>query len=126
MTFMASGTPGTSGTIATLARLADAIAQRVDECPPVLRRSTGSHGTIATYLRGRRVDGIKFGDDGSLEVHVIVHWGCAIETVRSEVFSAIRSVFPGGEIKLVIDDIDLPPDRSGYATVIRLSDRTTT
>jgi hypothetical protein len=110
--------------VRSLDQISEDLAKRVDECPCVLRRSAGKFGTVATYLPGRRIDGVRFDEHGALEVHVILHWGCDIEAVRQDVFDAIRSIWPIGDVQLFIDDIDLPPDSTtGYASVIHLSER---
>jgi hypothetical protein len=108
----------------SLDQMSEDIANRVDECPPVARRSAGKFGTVATYLPGRRIDGVRFDEHGTLEVHVELHWGCDFETVRREVFSAIRSAWPTGTTQLFIENIDLPPDSTtGYAPIFQFPER---
>jgi hypothetical protein len=50
---------------------ADDIAARVLAVPDVVRLHAGRFGEVATYLPGRRVTGVKLGDDG-VEIHVVV------------------------------------------------------
>ena len=50
---------------------ADDIAGLVTAVPDVVRLHAGRFGEVATYLPGRRVTGIKLGDE-LIEVHVVV------------------------------------------------------
>jgi hypothetical protein len=50
---------------------ADDIAALVLAVPDVVRLHAGRFGEVATYLPGRRVTGVKLGDD-EIEVHVVV------------------------------------------------------
>lgn len=50
---------------------ADDVAALVSAVPDVVRLHAGRFGEVATYLPGRRVTGVKLGDD-LIEVHVVV------------------------------------------------------
>ena len=82
----------------------DVIARAVDACPSVVRRSAGRGVEVATYLRGRRVEGIR-DVEGRVEVHVEVRYGSRLPAVADEIRSAIAGHVGGGAIDVVIDDV---------------------
>lgn len=86
----------------------DAIADAVDRCPSVVRRSAGRGTEVATYLRGRRVEGIRCRND-RVEVHVEAGYASHLPSVAEEVRSAIAEHVAGAGIDVVIADIDLDP-----------------
>ena len=82
----------------------DAIAEAVDACPSVVRRSAGRGIEVATYLRGRRVEGIR-AEDGRVEVHVEVRYGSRLPAVADEIRAAIAAHVGGSVIDVVIADV---------------------
>ena len=69
----------------------DAVATAVLACPHVASLSAGKVEEIATYLPGRRVQGIR-ADDDSLEIHVVARWGTPLPEVGAEVRRAVSAL----------------------------------
>lgn len=67
---------------------ADLVAAAVVSVPGVAGMHTGSFGEVATYLPGRRVNGVRLREDAT-EVHVALVYGVNVletaEKIRSEV-----------------------------------------
>ncbi len=68
---VAAPTPWSGTVIDPVPTTADNIVARVLAVPDVARMHAGRFGEVATYLPGRRVTGVKLGDD-LIEVHVVV------------------------------------------------------
>ncbi len=85
----------------------DAVAAAVQACPNVARLSAGTVEEIATYLPGRRVQGIRATDD-VLEVHVVAKWGVPLPAVGAEVRQAVGALAGGRSITVAIEDLELP------------------
>ncbi|MDP9419979.1 MAG: hypothetical protein M3P53_07510 [Actinomycetota bacterium] len=84
----------------------DAIATAVDACPSVVRRATGRGVEVASYLPGRRVEGIRTGD-GRVEVHVEVRYGVPLPLAADEIRAAVVACTPGVDVDVVIADLDV-------------------
>lgn len=63
-------------------------------------------GAVATYLPGRRISGIRVGDDDRVEVHVVMTWGSTVDDVEASVVRALDDATLLGS--LYIDDISTP------------------
>jgi hypothetical protein len=83
------------------------IAEAVGHLPEVARLSGGSAGTVATYLPGDRVLGVRVRADG-VEVHVVVaSLVTPLPVVADRVRAAVRERVPGAfDIDVFIDDVD--------------------
>lgn len=95
----------------------DALAAAVQGCPSVSALSGGRLGEVATYLPGRRVAGIRLGDD-TVDIHVVGHYGPHIDTIAAEVRSAVRPLVGGRQVAVSVDDLDtgdldLDPEPAG-------------
>lgn len=86
----------------------DALRERLVASPHVTRLSGGPSGTVAAYLPGRRIPGLRVADDGRVEVHVVMH----MDSTVSEVESAVADAFGDRHdlATLFIDDIDSDDD----------------
>jgi uncharacterized alkaline shock family protein YloU len=84
----------------------DAVADAVDSCPAVVRRSAGRAVEVATYLPGHRVEGVRAGD-GRIEVHVEVCYGSHLPSVADEIRSAVAARTGIDPVDVVIADVDL-------------------
>ncbi|GAC1328629.1 MAG: hypothetical protein NVSMB13_15840 [Mycobacteriales bacterium] len=85
----------------------DAVAQAVRSCSTVADLSSGAVGEVATYLPGRRVAGVRIGDDG-IDVHVIGRFGPTMEAIGDEVRAAVGAVSHGRPVSVYIDDLADP------------------
>ena len=83
----------------------DAIARVVLDCPEVAALSD----QVATYLPGRRIDGVavRGGAAPMIEVHVVGRWGPPIARIADQVREAVDAVAPGVPLNVVIADLDL-------------------
>jgi len=85
------------------------LAARVAASPHVARLSPGPSGTVAFYLPGRKVEGLRLIDDDGLEVHVVMRWGSTVHELEGDVREIVGEVMgEAAAMDLVIDDIDLP------------------
>jgi len=73
----------------------------------VARLSAGTVAEVATYLPGRRVQGIRVLDD-VLEVHVVARWGTPLPDVGAEVRRAVGGLAGGRPITVAIEDVEWP------------------
>ncbi len=86
-----------------------AIATAVEACPNVVAMSGGAMGTVATYLPGRRIVGVRI-DDGAVEIHVVGRWDVPISTLAAEIRAAVDPLLDQtGKIEVVVEDLEDPP-----------------
>lgn len=88
---------------------AEAVADAVAACPGVVRLGTGSTIEVATYLPGRRVHGVRMGDDG-VEVHVVARPGTVLPALAEAIRGVVTAVVPAQIIDVYIDDLDTEPE----------------
>jgi hypothetical protein len=85
----------------------EVIAGMVAACPSVARLYPGRASEVATYLPGRRVEGVRVADD-ELEVHVVAAWDVPLPQVADEVRGAATPLSEGLPVAVFIDDVDVP------------------
>lgn len=85
----------------------EAIAAATLACPHVAGLSAGTVEEIATYLPGRRVQGIRIRDD-VLEIHLVAKWGTPLPEVAAEVRQAVAGLAGGRQTAVSIEDIEVP------------------
>ena len=90
----------------------DVIADRVAACRSVARMSTGRFGEVATYLPGRRIPGVRVGED-RIDVHVVACWGVAVPDLAAEVRAALAPIAGRRPVDVHVDDIDVPDGAGG-------------
>lgn len=88
----------------------DTVSRLTTDCPSVARMAGGAHGEIATYLPGRRVQGVRILED-RVEVHVVARWRASLPGVAEEVRRSLRPVVGVVPVEVYIDDIE-PPETS--------------
>jgi hypothetical protein len=86
---------------------ADSIAAATTACPSVARMSAGDLGEVATYLPGRRVEGVRISDDG-VEVHVVARWDVSLPAAADEIREALKRVVGDLPVSVFIDDVETP------------------
>jgi hypothetical protein len=69
----------------------DDIAALVLAVPDVVRLHAGRFGEVATYVPGRRITGIKLGDD-TVEVHVVVAGRAPIRDTAQLIHAAVATL----------------------------------
>ena len=93
------------------AQRAEQVAAAVLAHPAVARLHAGPYGTIASYLPGRRVDGVRIAEDGSsVELAVVVELtavgpGRSIPAVAEQLRAAVRELT--GDVRVDVLIVDL-------------------
>ncbi len=85
----------------------EALARAVEGCPSVAWLAPGRGAEVATYLRGRRITGIRV-VEGQLEVHVAARYGPSMPEVADEVRSAVAAHLGDKPVAVFIDDVEVP------------------
>ena len=84
----------------------DAVAAVVQALPAVSSLSGGRFGEVATYLPGRRVQGVRVRPD-AVEVHVVAQGGLPLPAVAGAVRGAVLPLPGGRPVDVHVDDIDI-------------------
>jgi hypothetical protein len=100
----------TGGAIGT-APDADAIASVTRRCPAVADLHGGGLVQVATYLPGRRVDGVRVEDDRVL-VSVVAAWGMPLIALTEQVRAAVTPLAGGRRVDVHVADIRLPGEET--------------
>ncbi|MGX6607099.1 hypothetical protein ACWKSP_33995 [Micromonosporaceae bacterium Da 78-11] len=85
---------------------ADDIAALALGVPDVVRLHAGRFGEVATYLPGRRVTGVKLGDD-VIEVHVVVAGQVPVRET-AQVLHASVAALVATPVHVYIEDVEVP------------------
>lgn len=83
------------------------IARTVDACPAVDQLDFGPAGGVATYLPGRRIDGVSV-DDRVVTVQVRMAWGASVAALNDQVKAVLLPIAGGRRIDVSVSDIALP------------------
>jgi len=84
---------------------ADDIAALVLAVPDVVRLHAGRFGEVATYLPGRRVTGVKLGDD-LIEVHVVVAGQVPVRRTAQLIQAAVATMV-ATPVHVYVEDVDV-------------------
>jgi hypothetical protein len=68
----------------------DALASKLLDSPHIAELSGGAMGSIATYLPGRRIPGLRVVDNDKIEIHVVMAWGSSVDDVEAGVVRALE------------------------------------
>ncbi|MEK8073978.1 Asp23/Gls24 family envelope stress response protein [Rhodococcoides navarretei] len=79
------------------------IADAVLAIDGVVGLHGGMFGEAATYLPGRRIAGIRIGEDGT-EVHVTLEFGVAVRETADNVRSTVAAMVDG-PVHVTVEDI---------------------
>jgi len=85
------------------AMLADEVAARALAVPGVVALHTGTFGEVATYLAGRRVDGVQLRPD-SCAVHLVLAWGAPVLATADQVRAVVEPLV-GTPVDVSIEDV---------------------
>jgi hypothetical protein len=85
----------------------DAIAAVVRRCAAVAGLHGGGPVQIATYLPGRRVDGVRVGDD-AIELSLVSVHGVPVIALADQVRAAVAPFASGRRIDVHVADVQLP------------------
>lgn len=83
---------------------ADLVAAAARSIPGVTDLHAGAFGEVATYLPGRRVVGVRLGDDLT-EVHVVVAMGSPV-LITSEAVRQAVSPLVTTPVDVYVEDVD--------------------
>ncbi|MCW2530218.1 MAG: hypothetical protein JWM76_5078 [Pseudonocardiales bacterium] len=86
----------------------DAVATAVHGCATVDDLYSSPSASVASYLPGRRVAGIRV-DDSSVTIQVRGHWGVAAGDLAREVRQAVRPWVGSRRVDVVIADVTDAP-----------------
>jgi uncharacterized alkaline shock family protein YloU len=90
--------------------LADLVAAATVSVPGVAGLHTGSFGEVATYLPGRRVNGVRLREDVT-EVHVTLVYGTPVLDTAERVRAAVTPLVTT-PVEVSVEDI-IPPQGQG-------------
>ncbi|TFV64135.1 hypothetical protein E4P41_02530 [Geodermatophilus sp. DF01-2] len=88
------------------AETADTIAAAVTACPAVAALHGGGLRRTATYLPGRRVDGVRLADD-RIEVSVVAVQGAPVALLADQVRAAVAPLAGGRVVDVHVADLQL-------------------
>jgi uncharacterized alkaline shock family protein YloU len=83
---------------------AESIAAAVLSVPGVARLHGGPFGTVATYLPGRSVTGVRL-YDGTADIHVVLYWGASVPATAALVRELVESM-TGTSVNISVEDVD--------------------
>jgi hypothetical protein len=83
---------------------ADVVAELVLGVPGVAGLHPGMFGEVGTYLPGRRVAGIRFGDD-TIAVHIAIRDGADARETAAAVRAAVSRSWPGVAVDVTVEDV---------------------
>ena len=83
----------------------DAVAAAAQALPVVRSLSGGRFGEVATYLPGRRVQGVRVRGE-NVEVHVVAGPEVPLPVVGATVRGAVLPLAGGRAVDVHVDDID--------------------
>ena len=86
----------------------DAVAAAVRRCPGVSGLDSGPFGGVASYLPGRKVEGITVGD-GRVTVRIRSRWAAPAPALAAAVTAMLAPLTGNRPVDVVIADIDDPP-----------------
>lgn len=98
------------------AELIDRITAAVTGVEGVRGLDPGADGEIAVYLPGRRAYGVRMGEYGRVEVHIVAAYGSDVRDVAERVRREVRTV-AGGPVDVVVEDIGGPSPAVDAGTV---------
>ena len=86
--------------------LADAVAAAARSVRGVVDLHTGTFGEVATYLPGRRVDGVQV-RVGRCAVHLVLAWGAPV-LATADLVRAVVAPLVGTPVDITIEDVVYP------------------
>lgn len=84
----------------------DRITEAIVAVPGVHDLHAGVLGEVATYLPGRRVNGVRMREPGC-DVHVVLDWGVSIAATSDLVRRAVRAIV-SGPVDVTVEDVAPP------------------
>jgi hypothetical protein len=98
----------------------DAVAAAVLGCAGVSGLDGGRFGEVASYLPGRKVEGVVT-SRGRVRVQIRARWGVAVPELAALIATVLMPLTGPRPVDVVIADIDDPPSSPGFTRVPPLS-----
>ncbi|SDM73314.1 hypothetical protein [Allokutzneria albata] len=93
------------------APLADTVAEAVLAHPAVHRLDPGPFGALASYLPGRRVEGVRAAGPGEpVEIGVVLKLGGPVPEVVADLRARVREVAGDVPVDVTVTDVVLAGD----------------
>jgi uncharacterized alkaline shock family protein YloU len=89
-----------------MTEMADVVAAAVLGVPGVAELHAGMFGEVGTYLPGRRVAGIRLGDDLT-EVHVALTFGAPVRETAARIREVVGTITQG-PVDVTVEDVVAP------------------
>jgi hypothetical protein len=90
-----------------------AVAAAVLEHPGVARLDGGPFGTVASYLPGRRIDGVRIGiGDEPVELAVVARLGIPLPQLGAELGEIVRRLCGPVPVEVIVSDVVVEPGAS--------------
>ncbi|MFB1296286.1 Asp23/Gls24 family envelope stress response protein [Mycobacterium sp. pW049] len=86
----------------------DTIDKIVRAVPGVADLHSGMFGEIATHLAGRKVAGVRIGDD-AIDVHITAWTGTPVRDTAAAVRAAVVAEFPDFAVDVTVEAVALKP-----------------
>jgi hypothetical protein len=96
---------------ADIGAAADAIASAARRCPAVADLYGGGPVQVATFLPGRRVEGVRLEEDRVL-LSVVAAWGVPLIALADQVRAAVTPLAGGRRVDIHVADICLPGEET--------------
>lgn len=91
--------------------LAELVAATVTAHPAVARLHGGVFGSVATYLPGRRLTGVRIGEgDEPVELGVVLYLGRPFPDVCRSLRQEVSVLCGGAPVDITVADVVLPDD----------------
>jgi hypothetical protein len=87
--------------------LSERVADALIAHPDVVRLSGGPYGSIATYLPGRRLEGVALGDgDEPARIGVVLRLGAPVLTTADVLRALVASETGARRVDVVVTDVE--------------------
>lgn len=86
----------------------DAVAAAVCRCSGVQDLLDGPPSAAATYLPGRRVDGVRV-ESEVVVVQVRARWGYSVPEIAAQIHAATAPLTPRHRVDVIVADLGDPP-----------------
>lgn len=101
------------------AQITDDVRASTLKVPGVAGLHPGPFGQVATYLPGRKVEGVRVRQDRT-EVHIVLQWRAGAVSTAAAVSAAVTAL-TGTPVDVYVQDVE-DPARSSEASLQRGSD----
>ncbi|WP_019853566.1 hypothetical protein [Actinopolyspora mortivallis] len=91
---------------------AERLAEAALGHPCVVRLDGGEYGTLATYLPGRRVTGVRFPPDGPPEVGVVLRLSRPVPEIVTELRARLEELTGQDSVNITVSDVIAPEESS--------------